>query len=153
MIKISLHIRYCYFLCPFLFVGLAIQWGVVGDVGVLQETVENDVVIGGTVPQRIGSCLAVLDKFLQQSHPVVSSLVPHQADKSAKNVSQQDMLASLAKIFGKFHVLCSTLCAAVYKNNACNRGKTPMRLNVKQLFYGMMRISGLPLRDITTGEN
>ena len=88
----------------------------------------------GTVLQRIGSCLEVLDKFLQHSLPVVSSLVPHQADKSVKNVSQKDMLASLAKIFGKFHLLCSTLGAAVYKNNACDRGKTPMGFNLKHFF-------------------
>jgi fatty acid synthase len=35
----------------------------------------NDVIIGGTVPQRIASCLNVMDSFLQQDIPVVSSLV------------------------------------------------------------------------------
>ena len=54
--------------------GLAIQWGAVGDVGVVAELLGgNDVVIGGTsVPQRIPSCLEVLDKFLLSSHAVVS---------------------------------------------------------------------------------
>lgn len=91
----------------FCFTGLAIQWGVIGDVGVLQETVGSDVVISGTVPQRIGSCLAVLDKFLQHSHPVVSSFVPYQPEDNTKNVSKVDLLAALGKIFGKFYLFYS----------------------------------------------
>jgi fatty acid synthase len=55
-------------------IGLAIQWGAIGDVGVVLETMgTNDTVIGGTLPQRINSCLAVLDQFLNQLQPVVSS--------------------------------------------------------------------------------
>lgn len=56
--------------------GLAVQWGAIGDVGVVLETMGgNDVVIGGTLPQRMASCLEVLDFFLCQQHPVVSSFV------------------------------------------------------------------------------
>ncbi|KAM3592126.1 uncharacterized protein V6R79_013180 [Siganus canaliculatus] len=56
--------------------GLAVQWGAIGDVGVVLETMGgNDAVIGGTLPQRITSCLEVLDLFLCQPNPVMSSFV------------------------------------------------------------------------------
>ncbi|MEQ2206927.1 hypothetical protein XENOCAPTIV_004875, partial [Xenoophorus captivus] len=56
--------------------GLAVQWGAIGDVGVVLETMGgNDTVIGGTLPQRITSCLEVLDFFLHQQQPVMSSFV------------------------------------------------------------------------------
>uniref|UniRef100_A0A8C7S491 Fatty acid synthase n=1 Tax=Oncorhynchus mykiss TaxID=8022 RepID=A0A8C7S491_ONCMY len=56
--------------------GLAVQWGAIGDVGVVLETMGgNDVVVGGTLPQRITSCLEVLDRFLCERRPVMSSFV------------------------------------------------------------------------------
>ncbi|KAM7297574.1 fatty acid synthase-like [Ixodes scapularis] len=79
--------------------GLAIQWGAIGDVGVLRETMGADVGVGGTVPQRIGSCLKVLDRFLRQGHPVVSSLI--KADFSgATTKDKHDLVQSVAHIFG-----------------------------------------------------
>ena len=42
---------------------------------VLDSMGGNETVVGGTLPQRMSSCLAVLDRFLNQSHPVVSSFV------------------------------------------------------------------------------
>ncbi|CAN8029827.1 unnamed protein product, partial [Ixodes persulcatus] len=61
-----------------------------------------DAVVGGTVPQRIGSCLTVLDRFLRQGHPVVSSLV--KADLSSvaktKDKDKHDLLQNVAHIFG-----------------------------------------------------
>ncbi|XP_036138949.1 fatty acid synthase-like [Monomorium pharaonis] len=57
--------------------GLAIQWGAVGDVGLVADMQEDDkeVIIGGTLQQKISYCLDELDKFLLQSHPVVSSMI------------------------------------------------------------------------------
>lgn len=80
--------------------GLAIQWGAIGDVGVLHDTMGADVVVGGTLPQKISSCMAVMDRFLSQSHPVVSSLV--KADLSAKSdgKNKQDLVQSIAHILG-----------------------------------------------------
>ncbi|GFU22758.1 fatty acid synthase, partial [Nephila pilipes] len=81
--------------------GLAIQWGAIGDVGVIQDTMRSDVVIGGTVPQTIRSCLSVLDKFLQQKHPVVLSCVPHvPVETSLSKSSKQGVLSAVGKIFG-----------------------------------------------------
>lgn len=42
----------------------------------MQESLgNNDTVVGGTLPQRIISCMETLDVFLNQSHTVVSSFV------------------------------------------------------------------------------
>ncbi|CAL1296657.1 unnamed protein product [Larinioides sclopetarius] len=80
---------------------LAIQWGTIGDVGCVQDTVGSDVVIGGTVSQRINSCLTTLDKFLQQNKPVVSSFVPFQPSEiSPQKASKHNVLSTVGKIFG-----------------------------------------------------
>ncbi|KYN28029.1 Fatty acid synthase [Trachymyrmex cornetzi] len=57
--------------------GLAIQWGAVGDVGLVADMQEDDkeLIIGGTLQQKISCCLDELDKFLLQSRPIVSSIV------------------------------------------------------------------------------
>lgn len=55
----------------------------------------NDTVIGGTLPQRMNSCLNVLDQFLNQSKPVVSSFVP--AEKQLKNVSSSNAQGNLVE--------------------------------------------------------
>lgn len=80
--------------------GLAIQWGAVGDVGIVQETMGgNDIVIGGTVPQRIHSCLNTLELFLLQKYPVVSSIVPAER-KSNKGKNNRGILDMIARILG-----------------------------------------------------
>jgi fatty acid synthase len=53
--------------------GLAIQWGPIGDVGVIADSEMNS--LSGIVKQRINSCLEVLDKLLQSNHSVVSCMV------------------------------------------------------------------------------
>uniref|UniRef100_A0A8C7S0I9 Fatty acid synthase n=1 Tax=Oncorhynchus mykiss TaxID=8022 RepID=A0A8C7S0I9_ONCMY len=73
--------------------GLAVQWGAIGDVGVVLETMGgNDVVVGGTLPQRITSCLEVLDRFL------CSILVPFWYSRSVRDVSSLNADASLADL-------------------------------------------------------
>ncbi|NXG58624.1 FAS synthase, partial [Hemiprocne comata] len=82
--------------------GLAIQWGAIGDVGILLKTMGNkEIVVGGTIPQPISSCLEVLDTFLNQPNPVTSSFVL--AEKvSMKNEggSQRDLVEAVANILG-----------------------------------------------------
>ena len=53
--------------------GLAIQWGPIGDVGVIANTEMS--ALSGIVKQRINSCLEVLDKLLQSQQSVVSCVV------------------------------------------------------------------------------
>ena len=79
-----------------IFIALAIQWGAIGDVGMVIETLgSNDTVVGGTLPQRMTSCLETIDYFLQQSKtlPVVSSYVL--AEKLQKTSGSSETSVSL----------------------------------------------------------
>ncbi|XP_043486066.1 fatty acid synthase [Polistes fuscatus] len=81
--------------------GLAIQWGAIGDVGLILENMgNNDTEIGGTLPQRISSCLATLDVFLQQFHPVLSSLVLAEKHKATDNTNQVTLVEAVGNILG-----------------------------------------------------
>lgn len=82
--------------------GLAVQWGAIGDVGVVLETMGgNDAVIGGTLPQRITSCLEVLDLFLCQQRPVMSSFVlAERTTVKSEAGSQRDLVDAVAHILG-----------------------------------------------------
>ncbi|XP_043502646.1 fatty acid synthase-like [Polistes fuscatus] len=96
--------------------GLAIQWGAIGDVGLVADMQDNDkeMIIGGTLQQKISSCLKELDRFLLQNKPVVASMVVAEKRlgsygsnncvdcvlnimgiKDLKTVSQQTSLAEL----------------------------------------------------------
>lgn len=80
--------------------GLAIQWGAIGDVGVVAESMGgNDVVIGGTLPQRIPSCMDVLNQFMQSVHTVCSSIV--KADnKRSLGGGKGDLVRTVCHILG-----------------------------------------------------
>ncbi|KAL1471047.1 hypothetical protein MTO96_040149 [Rhipicephalus appendiculatus] len=80
--------------------GLAIQWGAIGDVGVVHDTMGNDVVVGGSVPQRIASCMEVMDCFLSQKHPVVSSFVKDDSSFLSDPKDKHNLLLSAAHILG-----------------------------------------------------
>lgn len=84
---------------------MAIQWGAIGDVGMVIETLgSNETVVGGTLPQRMNSCFETMDYFLQQSNktPVVSSFVL--AEKSQQHLAasstHMSLLETIAKILG-----------------------------------------------------
>jgi fatty acid synthase len=80
--------------------GLAIQWGAIGDVGyVIDNFQENDVVIGGTIPQRLSSCLATLDKLLNSSYSVCSSMIL--ADLKVESMGKKESLVeTVAHVLG-----------------------------------------------------
>ncbi|KAK5608585.1 hypothetical protein CRENBAI_023538 [Crenichthys baileyi] len=88
--------------------GLAVQWGAIGDVGVVLETMGgNDTVIGGTLPQRITSCLEVLDFFLHQQMPVMSSFVlAERMVVRSEAGNQKDLVDAVAHILGVHDVNC-----------------------------------------------
>lgn len=83
--------------------GLAVQWGAIGDVGIILEAMgTNDTVIGGTLPQRISSCMEVLDLFLNQPHAVLSSFVLAEKKAVARGdgEAQRDLVKAVAHILG-----------------------------------------------------
>ncbi|XP_072167778.1 fatty acid synthase-like [Diadema setosum] len=82
--------------------GLAIQWGVIGDVGVVVDTMGgNETVISGCIAQRMPSCLATLDCFLSQPCAVVSTFVPaEREDAGAGQGSKVSLVESVAHILG-----------------------------------------------------
>ncbi|XP_052751948.1 fatty acid synthase-like [Galleria mellonella] len=79
---------------------LAIQWGAIGDVGLVADMQYEDVQleIGGTLQQRISSCLLALDKFLKQDEPIVSSMVV--AEKKAGSSNCGNIVEAVAQIMG-----------------------------------------------------
>lgn len=81
--------------------GLAIQWGAIGDVGVVAESLGgNDVIIGGTLPQRMPSCMQVLDSFLQSSSLTTASSIV-KADKRRSAIGGKgDLLRQVCHILG-----------------------------------------------------
>ncbi|KYN15123.1 PREDICTED: fatty acid synthase-like [Trachymyrmex cornetzi] len=81
--------------------GLAIQWGAVGDVGLIIETMGgyNDTEVNGTLPQHMSSCLATMDIFLQQPHPVLASMVLAEKLKTNDD-NKADLVATIANILG-----------------------------------------------------
>lgn len=78
--------------------GKAIQWGAVGEVGLVAQLAEDriDMEIGGTLQQRISSCLQVLDILLTCPDPIVGSMVV--AEKKAR--SGTGMLDTVMNIIG-----------------------------------------------------
>lgn len=81
--------------------GLAIQWGSIGDVGVVLENFgANEVIIGGTIPQRMPSCLSVLDRFLQTTEPVCCSLVRAQPTSPESFKNKQCLIKTITHILG-----------------------------------------------------
>ncbi|XP_059048228.1 fatty acid synthase-like [Achroia grisella] len=79
---------------------LAVQWGAVGDVGLVADMQDEDIQleIGGTLQQRISSCLLTLDKFLKQDSPIVSSMVV--AEKTARSANCETIVDAVAQIMG-----------------------------------------------------
>lgn len=82
--------------------GMAIQWGAIGDVGVIIENMAsgNSTVVGGTRPQRIPSCLQTLDLFLQWSSPLVSSFIRAETAGRKDTAKSGNVMQTIAHILG-----------------------------------------------------
>lgn len=83
--------------------GKAIQWGAIGEVGLVAEMAQDkiDIEVAGTLQQRIVSCLNALDVLLTAPQAIVSSVVV--ADKNNGDVthdSQLSLIKSVMKIMG-----------------------------------------------------
>ncbi|XP_067206014.1 fatty acid synthase-like [Linepithema humile] len=78
--------------------GLAVQWGAVGDVGLVADMQDNDkeMVIGGTLQQKITSCISKLEDFLLQKQPIVASMVV--AEKRLITYGASSIIETVANI-------------------------------------------------------
>lgn len=69
---------------------------------VINNMGDNDTEIGGTLPQPIRSCLAVMDDFLcNTSSAVLSSFVISEKRSASKDGGQKDIVAAVFNILGK----------------------------------------------------
>jgi hypothetical protein len=64
-------------------------------------------IVGGTLVQRIASCLEVLDGFMRQSCPVVASMVV--AEKRAGSDGLATVVECVSSIMGKSKMASSVL--------------------------------------------
>ncbi|CAL4149895.1 unnamed protein product [Meganyctiphanes norvegica] len=78
--------------------GVAIQWGGIGDVGVLAETL-GDVEVGGTKPQSLRSVLECLDRLLQGDNTIVSSVCVASKNKDSKS-GGASLVKAIANVLG-----------------------------------------------------
>lgn len=79
----------------------AIQWGAVGEVGLVADMAEEkiDMEIGGTLQQRISSCLVELDALLTSiKEPIVASMVV--AEKRAGGDGKSNLIECVLNIMG-----------------------------------------------------
>lgn len=78
----------------------AIQWGAIGDVGLLADYQIGNLnkEIGGTLPQSIFSCIDVLDDLLISNDPIVSSMIV--AEKHASDSKKGNIIDMILKIMG-----------------------------------------------------
>nr|UTI67601.1 fatty acid synthase [Kerria lacca] len=77
--------------------GLVIQWGAVGDVGMMTK-IENPEKIFGLKEQPIRSCLQVLDVFLNQPETIVTSYI--MGDKNTDYAKSESLVEAVATILG-----------------------------------------------------
>ncbi|CAG7667448.1 unnamed protein product [Allacma fusca] len=84
------------------FHALAVQWGAVGDVGVLHRQIvdRKTGLVSSLLPQKIQSCLEMLDIFLQQQKPVVSSFLAAEKEIIAASDAKNSMVHTVARILG-----------------------------------------------------
>ncbi|XP_049273338.1 fatty acid synthase-like [Rhipicephalus sanguineus] len=80
--------------------GLAIQWGPIGDVGVVHESVGADLEFFGLVPQPISSCMEVMNYCLSQKQPVVSCFVKSSPSSKQDSKDRRDLVESVVNILG-----------------------------------------------------
>ncbi|KAK0075162.1 hypothetical protein PV326_011833, partial [Microctonus aethiopoides] len=80
------------------FPALAIQWGAIGDVGLVADMQDNneELIIGGTLQQKISSCLRELNHLLTQESPIVGSMVV--ADKKVGGLNSLNVVDTVLNI-------------------------------------------------------
>ncbi|RLU26123.1 hypothetical protein DMN91_002289 [Ooceraea biroi] len=80
--------------------GLAIQWGFIGNVGLMESMENNNIVVKDIVQQQISSCLETMDIFLQQPHPILGSMVLSEKHQTANSEDKIDLVSAVLNILG-----------------------------------------------------
>ncbi|KAL3270572.1 hypothetical protein HHI36_021109 [Cryptolaemus montrouzieri] len=83
------------------FPALVVQWGAIGDVGLVAELMEEhtEMEIGGTLQQRITNCLQMMDMFLRQKEAtIVASMLV--AEKRSGSGGADNIVDAVANILG-----------------------------------------------------
>ncbi|XP_075725717.1 fatty acid synthase isoform X2 [Rhipicephalus microplus] len=78
--------------------GLAIQWGPIGDVGVVHDSVDVDFDFFGLLLQPISSCIEVMDYCLSQKQPIVSCFVKSSPSEKQDSKNRQDLVQRVVHI-------------------------------------------------------
>lgn len=98
--------------------GKAIQWGAVGEVGLVARMLDvgrdaaatsgtDDMMeIAGTLQQRIGSCLTELDVLLTGGEPVVASMVVAKKCRTAVADKADARIAATTVLERVLHIMC-----------------------------------------------
>ena len=76
----------------------------------------------GTLPQKVSSCLEVLDGFMKQTYPTVASMVV--ADKCAGSGGSDNLTACVASIMGMSNItkrskICQQLMSEFFAKLYC----------------------------------
>ncbi|RLU24722.1 hypothetical protein DMN91_002812 [Ooceraea biroi] len=98
--------------------GLEIQWNAVGDVSIIADMMNDgkEIIIGGTLQQKISSYIEKLEEFLLQEHPIVVSMVV--AEKRSSSFGATDIADSGANIMGEDHIPDVLVDLPTKQNNA-----------------------------------
>ena len=90
-----------------------------GDVGIVADMQEDDkeLIIGGTLQQKISCCLDELDKFLLQSRPIVSSMVVAEKKAVSSGNSLGSLIETVISILGRSKLIFLPVLTRFYTSN------------------------------------
>ena len=87
--------------------GVAIEWGAVGDVGLVADIQEDNKELDtcGILQQKITSCIVELENCIIQNRPIVSSMVVAEKNSNTNiDTSSSNILDTVLKIMGKMFI-------------------------------------------------
>ena len=99
----TLLFYYVHYSCLYLCLAHAIQWGAIGDVGIIQKAgLDTEDEFLGLQLQRISSCLASLDTLLSQQAAIGSSYVlsDKQNQSAARSSKKTKICDTVAHVLG-----------------------------------------------------